>query len=105
MNFYNTIHATDQTLIDFEYNNLNQSEKVLAFFKSHSNAVFTPFDIKTAFDKMGYNYPITSIRRAITDLTIQGSLIMHPKEQMKQGAYGKPNHTWQFNTLKTHTHV
>lgn len=105
MPFYNTIHAEQQTLIDFEYNNLNQSEKVLAYFKIHHTRSFTPFDVQTAFTKMGYNYPITSIRRAITDLTIQGSLIMHPKEHMKVGGFGKPNHTWQFNPLKLYQHV
>lgn len=39
-------------------------------------------------------WPITSIRRAITNLTNDGELVKH--DRMRMGDYGKDNHTWSL---------
>lgn len=94
-NFYNTIEASGQSLIDFEASNQTSSEKVLAFFERHKGQSFTPFEVAKELSQ----YPITSIRRAITDLTNQNKLIKNDKEQQRTGQYGKPNYTWTLNSV------
>jgi hypothetical protein len=68
-----------------------QSEQILKFFRSNPRYHFTPFDVAI---RTGLRAPITSIRRAITDLTRSGYLVK--TERMKIGQYGMPNHTWKL---------
>ena len=55
---------------------------------------FTPCDIWTEFKKSGYTWPLTSIRRAISNLTRKGFLIK--TENLREGIFGKQVHTWRF---------
>jgi predicted transcriptional regulator len=51
----------------------------------------TPFDVQ---DDVGHHVPITSIRRAITNLTQKGILIK--SEVTKMGRHGKMNYCWEL---------
>jgi len=95
--FYNTIHSKDQMLMNFESKAEKQTDIIFHLFELNKYRPFTPFEIQSALLLKGHDYPITSIRRAITDLTDEGKLIKLPVEKMKTGNYGKPNHTWQYN--------
>ena len=44
--------------------------------------------------KYHLNYPLTSIRRALTNLT--GALHLQKNEIKVQGIYGMPEHTWKL---------
>jgi hypothetical protein len=44
----------------------------------------------------GREYPITSVRRALTVLTTKGSL--QKLSKTKTGPYGKPEHFWKLDT-------
>lgn len=92
-NFYNTISATGQTLIEFSDKAKGQEDLILEFFQRHPNKEFTPAEI-TLFTFLN-ECPITSARRGITNLTIQGKLIKTGNQ--KAGAYGKPNYCWALN--------
>ena len=94
--FYNTVESAGQTLIKFEDKAVKQTEKIFHFFELNKYTAFTPFEVQSWMQLQGHDYPITSIRRAITDLTEDGKLIKQPKEKMKCGKYDKPNHTWQY---------
>ena len=70
-----------------------QEEYILSFFRSHSGERFTPFQVwQRLFTE---RVPITSIRRAITDLTTEGKLIKHEEDQRRE-MYGAVNCTWSF---------
>tara|TARA_R110002020_G_scaffold443766_1_gene655058 strand:- start:42715 stop:42900 length:186 start_codon:yes stop_codon:yes gene_type:complete len=51
----------------------------------------TAFEVKA---KLRMRSPITSIRRAITELTSKGKLTK--LDRMKKGEYGKNCHCWQL---------
>ena len=94
--FYNTVHSEGQTLLNFEEKAEKQTDKVLHFFELNKYNAFTPFEVQKWMNLQGFVYPITSIRRAITDLTEEGKLEKKSVKEMKTEIYGKPNHTWQF---------
>lgn len=50
----------------------------------------TPFEVEHRLD---YRYPITSIRRAMTNLT--ELMVLEKTDEVRQGKYGKKNHVWR----------
>ncbi|MBA7475648.1 hypothetical protein ES707_11020 [subsurface metagenome] len=78
-------------LLEFEEKAVTQEAKVLFFFRQNLHRSFTPFEVK---QHSGLNAPITSIRRAMSNLTDQGRLIKTPAT--RQGEYGKPNYCWRL---------
>jgi len=90
--FYNTNNEKGKDLKNSR-NSANTQEKIiLDFFRVNSNLRLSPFDIQNVLE---LNAPITSIRRAITNLTIEGKL--KKTTTMKLGPYGKKVHTWRLN--------
>lgn len=65
-----------------------QDHVILSFFKSNLGKAYTPFEI---WEKMQH-VPITSVRRAITNLEKCGWLIKLNKK--KPGGYGRNNCMW-----------
>jgi len=85
--FHNTINESGQKLDTSEKMCITQEQLVLSFFQK-SRTLLSPFQVHAVFPQ----YPITSIRRAMTNLTKDGKLIKTDK--MRQGAYGKANYLW-----------
>ena len=98
--FHNTIKSTGQALLNFEAKVMKQTDVILALFEHNKDRSFTPWEAHAVLFKLGYNYPITSVRRAMSDLTKSGELIMHEGEKQKKERYGMPNNQWQYNLLK-----
>ena len=73
--------ANKQDLIIFEY------------FKSHPDEELTPFEVHNRTGLVGV--PLTSIRRAMSNLTEDGKLIK--TDSQKLGKYGKKNFCWKLN--------
>ena len=96
--FYNTIHESGDKLRESIQKAETQEEKVHAFFKSFPDNSFTPFDIMYVgiFDD---NVPITSIRRAITNLEKKD--ILEKTTEQREGGYGKVNYCWKLKKPKT----
>lgn len=90
--FYNTIGASMAQLDLFEAHASTQEARVLEFFRERSHEAFTPFDVQKAV--FYANTPITSVRRAITNLTKAGKLFK--TSDQKDGNYGTKNHKWQL---------
>jgi hypothetical protein len=98
MAFYNTNKTED---VEVEYiNNEKQEKAIERFFKAHPNEEFTPFEVQERV--FPHNVPITSVRRAMTDLTSEGVLIK--TEHVKSGIYGKNNLLWRLNNDKSNRH-
>jgi len=92
--FHNTIGESGQELKTSEKMCITQEQEILAFFEK-SRTLLSPFQVHAEFPQ----YPITSIRRAMTNLTKDGKLIKTDK--MRQGAYGKLNYLWGLPSVGT----
>lgn len=91
--YYNTTLLMGEDLLKEIANAKGQNEKILLFFKNHPINYYTPAQI---CEKVFSNsIPVTSVRRAITNLTDEGILIKTDKQ--KPGNYGKLNYCWKYN--------
>ena len=95
--FHNTINLNGSSLDRAEDKARTQEERELAFFISHSGGLFTPFDVWGKVFLL--HEPITSVRRAMTNLERSGYL--EKTDIMKPGNYGKPNFCWRLAQPKT----
>lgn len=97
--FYNTIDLTGSELEKAKADTLKQEDLIQAIYKRNSDKGISPSQILDVVRlHYGLNWPLTSIRRSITNLTDKAALIKLPA--MTEGIYGKPEHIWRFN-LKT----
>ena len=95
--FYNTIDETGITLAKPISNAVNQEQKVMIIFHANPYKEYTPFGVNKILSDNGNRYPITSIRRAMTNLTEQGILIKTDNKVNEQ--YGVKNYTWKLRTV------
>lgn len=91
--FYNTIRERGRQLAQSEAHAVSQEAWIFLHFKANPQYTYTPFDIQREMPELSH-VPITSIRRAITNLTMQG--LLEQTHEMRQGEYGKMNHTWRY---------
>lgn len=90
--FHNTTGLLPSQKAEREVKNSNQNDKILKLFRDHLHCDFTPAEV---FLKFGQQIPLTSIRRAISDMEAMTLLV---KTQNKRvGLYGDPNGCWQCN--------
>lgn len=90
--YYNTTQETGETLKSYTDKNLKQQDRVIAFFKSRPEMSFSPSEVWNQVFK--HSCPLTSVRRAMTDLTSMGEL--KRLDTKKTGAYGRPEHFWKL---------
>lgn len=96
--FYNTIDLTGQELEKAKAQTLKQGELIATIYKKNCHKEISPSQILEVVNKhYGLNWPLTSIRRAITNLTEENALVK--LQTMKEGIYGKPEHNWKFNSI------
>lgn len=88
MTFHNTIPLTGSELVTAQRKTETQAQKIATFFRDNPGN-WTPFEVHS---KLQLLCPITSVRRAITDLTNAGYLKKTPYQKKEQ--YGMLNNTW-----------
>lgn len=93
--FFNTISLRGKKLVEAQRNAKAQQEKVYLIFLQNKRKGMTPFDVNTEYSKLYPKVPITSIRRAMTQLTKDKHLVM--TEKKRNGLYDTPNHLWELN--------
>ena len=93
--YYNTTDAPAEVVVKRKQHNLKQDDRILEIFK-RAQKPLTPFDVFHQH-KVQYHFeiPITSVRRAITNLTQSGKLIK--SNTKKEGDYSRENYTWKIN--------
>jgi hypothetical protein len=94
MAYYNTTNLSGVDLKNSANSALKQEDRIHEFYKANANREITPFEVEQEL----YSHttvPITSIRRAITNLTTDDKLIK--TSNTKQGPYGKPSYCWKLN--------
>jgi len=90
--YYNTTNLTGGNLAEAVGKAETQKDIILKFFQSHPDMEFTPFDVQKHCQLQ--DAPVTSIRRAITNLTDEGKLTK--TSNVKKGLYGAMNFTWRL---------
>ena len=97
MSFYNTTHETGETLKESHRMAKTQEGRILNYFLT----LGTPLSPSRVLDGMNLNCPLTSIRRAITNLTLARKLIK--TDEYSVGMYGKREHLWRLRTEEDRT--
>lgn len=87
LSYYNTTGLSGDELKDSVANAFNQEELIYQLFKRHPS--LGPSQVVKLLE---FRYPITSVRRAITNLTTKRLLIK--TEVQRIGLYGKPEYIW-----------
>lgn len=87
---FNTTHETGRTLAQFEGKAASQEALLMALFRAY----VSPFSPSEAHRMLRSRAPLTSIRRAMTNLTAQGLLVR--TEQKASGPYGRPEFRWRL---------
>jgi hypothetical protein len=93
---YHTTTPDPQRVIDrYEAKAQHQDEIVLAWFKRNPLALATPEEVWHAVLPQA---PLTSVRRALTNLTNRGLLLKTDHTRTSQ--YGRNAHTWCLHRPK-----
>lgn len=90
MSYYNTNRETGRCLQQSRFHAVSQETAILQFYQHHSLRAFSPSQLGRVFR----DWPLTSIRRALSDLTAAGRLVK--TNQLRAGLYGKQEHCWQL---------
>jgi len=94
--YYNTNSESGTTLKESKEKALRQQNRILSYFQSFPNDTFTPEEVlKTLYSD---NTPLTSVRRAITNLTEDGKLVK--TDEMRMGGFGKLCHCWRASRIR-----
>ncbi|MCP4568363.1 MAG: hypothetical protein GY841_12365 [FCB group bacterium] len=91
MTYYNTTAETGDRLKDSETKTGTQTDRILSYFKSRPTGLFSPADIQ---DRVLPGAPLTSVRRAMTDLTADG--LLRKTGRLVPGKFGKLNYCWKL---------
>jgi Fe2+ or Zn2+ uptake regulation protein len=87
--YYNTNGLYGADLFMADKRATTQEDLILDLFVRMDREL-TPFEVQ---ELLGNKYPITSVRRAITNLTKQGKL--EKTTTRKSGVYGQLNYCWK----------
>ena len=96
MTYFNTTSVRGQQLIDYEEIAEDQENMIALFFDKHSSGEWTPEDILKHHRGFAQT-PITSIRRAFTNLKNIG--FIYKTDNQIGGMYGRPIYTWRYNRM------
>jgi len=92
VSYHNTTESTGPERRRYQDKAVSQETKILAHFKGRPGAEITPsFVVKYYFNN---SVPITSVRRALTNLTNAGELVKTNKQV--KGPYGRPEFQWRL---------
>ena len=95
--YYNTTNQGGKQLKLNWDKAINQKQKVLGVFQAMPTASYCADDVLSALkhlEAIDPNTPITSIRRAISDLTKDGYLVKTDRKVM--GNWGRLTYTWRL---------
>mgnify|MGYP003139253785 FL=1 len=94
MAFYQTIDQPGSALKESNKKTRKQEELILDLFVKRNR----PLSPSMVLSQSGLNCPITSIRRAMTDLCKAGRIVK--TDRQIKGMYNKPEHLWELPLLE-----
>lgn len=89
MSYFNTTNESGTTLKNNVAKAKSQEERIFKMFMDYNS--FSPAGLQACFSSI----PITSVRRALTNLTKQGKLIKTNEKRI--GMYGRSEYVWKLN--------
>lgn len=89
--YHQTTPMTNSALVVAIQRAQRQDEAVLAVFAD--GRLHSPSQVHATLTEQGKSWPLTSIRRAITNLENAGALVK--TDTLVQGIYGRDEHTWR----------
>jgi hypothetical protein len=91
--YYNTNNLTGKQLADGKKKAARQEDIILDLFRLQPTRMILPDEV---WREVGSHrgWPLTSVRRALTNLTDQGEL--EKTNKLGGGGYGKPVHYWRL---------
>ena len=90
--YWNTTHLTGDALRGAIAAAEHQDAAILTIFRN-ANGPLSPSQAWALCERAGKRWPLTSVRRAITNLTKAGALAMTGGQCT--GVYGRPENQWQ----------
>ena len=90
--YFNTTRLTNPELAECKEKAQSQTEVVLRFFQRHEGTNFSPEEVHR-YLKLP-RVPLTSIRRAITNLEHLGKLVKTGNQRI--GSYGRKTNCWRL---------
>tara|TARA_R110000782_G_scaffold166254_1_gene258173 strand:+ start:173 stop:475 length:303 start_codon:yes stop_codon:yes gene_type:complete len=97
MSYYNTNQEEGFELLQSKKKAQTQEEVILTLFNKKVFLSPSPDDVRDVCN----TYPITSVRRALTNLTDKGLLVK--TDRFKMGKLGKKTHTWSLPSIGENT--
>jgi len=94
MSYYNTIEEVGSALTESNKKTKKQEELIFDLFVKTNQ----PLSPSMVLSQAGLNCPITSIRRAMTDLCKAGRIVK--TDRQVKGIYGKAEHLWELPELE-----
>ena len=94
--YFNTTNQNGDDLKASRFKAGKQNAEILELFTLYHYRSFTPAEVWEHLQSKGRNLPLTSVRRAITSLTIQGFL--DATSEMRMGIFGAKNYCWKLKT-------
>jgi len=94
MTYYNTTKESPRALARYRENAKTQEETILRFFQKNPARSFTPYEVHRA---LGLRAPITSVRRAMTNLADKGFL--DRTKETRPGEYDRSNYCWRLRPI------
>jgi len=94
MPYYNTTNITGESLKQAWTNAVSQEDKIIVLLMKYPETAFTPFEVLNRVFP-DENVPVTSVRRALTNLTDDGKIIK--TDCQRKGKYGKLCYCWKLN--------
>jgi len=91
--YYNTNEETGENLQRSRARTASQEDIIYRIFDGESNLELTPSELLSMLGPDTI-WPITSVRRALSDLTSEGKLTK--TNNKKLGPYGKHEFTWKL---------
>lgn len=91
--YYNTLNESGSVAKESKDKAKKQKDKIFSIFR-HTLRPMTPTEIWENFGFKDNNTPLTSIRRAITNLESEG--LLEKTDIKKPGIYGKANYCWIY---------
>ena len=95
MSYYNTNKLSGKDLETAINKAKSQEEQIKVFMKANSDKSYTPHDLQHDFIEYNIVFFITSVRRALTNLTNDNILVKSDKTVITD--YGSRNHKWRYN--------
>lgn len=93
--YHDTAQAGDK-LDEYTRKAITQDILIAEFFELSAGEIFTPWEVRSLAFKRSNMPPITSVRRAMSNLTRAG--ILSKTEDLKEtGGYGRRSHSWILN--------